>query len=411
MFTRAASSNTQRARWYVNGDLLIGQQAANQSNVFISAGKLELRNNTTASIELLATADAAGHIANFLGVIGIGASGGIWQGSSGTFASPNTGLKIYRSSSKGIWESWDGGTKEVYIEPSDMSLRAAAGNVRLNSSGLDLIVPGTETKRIRFLLSDLSDHGSLSMYGDATNSTIELAAFENTSTLILSARSGSDETFIRLRNDDTIYFSLSATYYHQFTDASVYFGTPLQITGNLTGVGRISAGSGSVGSPTYRFTNDGDTGIYLPATGKIGIAVGGVDKVFVDTYGMSGWWPFTTYSAGSSSISGDNTYVFSTTLRQGRSWIVRAWRIVVFVESPNNGSNYWTVHLVKQNSSGTFSSIHSFNTSGDSAATWLYKSQAPGDTLASSDISLFVRVNKTGSPGNVTILGPLVWLE
>ena len=72
------------------------------------------------------------------GVISIGAAGGIYQGSSGTFAAPNTGFKLYQTSSKGTWEVWSGGTKQVYIDTTDMSLRAGGGAAWLDSGGLGL---------------------------------------------------------------------------------------------------------------------------------------------------------------------------------------------------------------------------------------------------------------------------------
>lgn len=74
---------------------------------------------------------------SFSGVINIGTSGGIWQGSSGTFASPTTGFKIYNSGGVGLWESWYGGTKQVYLD-TDMSLKAGAGAVTIDSDGINI---------------------------------------------------------------------------------------------------------------------------------------------------------------------------------------------------------------------------------------------------------------------------------
>lgn len=72
------------------------------------------------------------------GICSIGAAGGIYQGSAGTFAAPDTGLKIYSSSGMGLWESWGGGVKQSYLS-TDGALYAGAGNVRLSSSGLRLV--------------------------------------------------------------------------------------------------------------------------------------------------------------------------------------------------------------------------------------------------------------------------------
>lgn len=72
------------------------------------------------------------------GVCSIGAAGGIYQGSAGTFAAPDTGLKIFSSGGMGLWESWGSGVKQTYLG-TDGALYAGQGNVRLSSAGLRLI--------------------------------------------------------------------------------------------------------------------------------------------------------------------------------------------------------------------------------------------------------------------------------
>lgn len=83
-----------------SGNTLIGRTGTGQSNVYITSGSVQLRNNTTAVITLLSSANAQGQIATFGGVIGIATTGGIFQG-SGTFASPTTGMKIYNTGTTG----------------------------------------------------------------------------------------------------------------------------------------------------------------------------------------------------------------------------------------------------------------------------------------------------------------------
>lgn len=119
-----------------DGTITIGQVAASQSNILISAGKISLRNNTTEKIVLNADGTSS-----FEGVMNIGTSGGIYQG-TGTFASPNTGLKIYNSGGIGLLEMWGsdgagGWTKQVYAG-TDGKLYAGGGNTVLDSSGLTL---------------------------------------------------------------------------------------------------------------------------------------------------------------------------------------------------------------------------------------------------------------------------------
>src|SRR6185295_16982015 len=74
------------------------------------------------------------------GILDIDPAGGIGQFSAGSFASPATGFKLYNSGGKGVWETWLSGVKQIYLDPTDLSLRAAAGNLRLDANGLRIQV-------------------------------------------------------------------------------------------------------------------------------------------------------------------------------------------------------------------------------------------------------------------------------
>lgn len=124
------------------GSMLLGNNHATtgSANLLYNAGTgaLLIRNKQVPVISLLSTANGLGQIATFDGVIGISASGGIWQGSAGTFAAPQSGFKLYSTSGKAVWETWLSSTRQVYIESTDMSLRAGAGNVILDGTGIRL---------------------------------------------------------------------------------------------------------------------------------------------------------------------------------------------------------------------------------------------------------------------------------
>ncbi|GIV81733.1 MAG: hypothetical protein KatS3mg051_1087 [Anaerolineae bacterium] len=85
------------------------------------------------------TLDVAGilHVldnSTFDGVITIGTSGGIWQG-TGSFGSPTTGLKIYQSGGVGLVEMWGSGTRQAFMD-TDGKLKAGGGNVVLDNAGI-----------------------------------------------------------------------------------------------------------------------------------------------------------------------------------------------------------------------------------------------------------------------------------
>lgn len=70
------------------------------------------------------------------GVLSIGSSGGIYQG-TGSFASPTTGLKVWNDSGVGRIGGYSGGDIQWYAD-TDGVLYAGGGSVILNSDGLSL---------------------------------------------------------------------------------------------------------------------------------------------------------------------------------------------------------------------------------------------------------------------------------
>lgn len=91
---------------------------------------------TSATITGAITANSG----SFAGVMTIGASGGIYQG-TGTFASPTTGLKIWNDSGVGRLATYNTGVAQVYFG-TDGKLYAGAGIVRLDSDGLSIVTNG-----------------------------------------------------------------------------------------------------------------------------------------------------------------------------------------------------------------------------------------------------------------------------
>ena len=190
---RIRNNTTVLGQWAADGSLVIGEVAADKSNVYITAGAVYIRNNTTllggwlangvivvgetansknridinpavgvsfiyrnasavdATRMLLSAAgvlsinDSSGAAvftfdasagAEFTKPLTLGSSGGIYQG-TGTFASPTTGLKIYNSGGVGLLEAWGAGTKQAYLG-TDGKLYAGAGVVTLDANGITI---------------------------------------------------------------------------------------------------------------------------------------------------------------------------------------------------------------------------------------------------------------------------------
>jgi len=129
--------------------LAVGEYAATKANITIDpTNGLRLRNYDATVLQL----DNSGG-AYIQGVLNVGTSGGIFQG-TGTFAAPTTALKIYNSGGIGLLEMWGSGVKQVYMG-TDGYLYAGAGGVWLNSSGINLDFPADwlQAKSISWLMS------------------------------------------------------------------------------------------------------------------------------------------------------------------------------------------------------------------------------------------------------------------
>lgn len=70
------------------------------------------------------------------GVLSLGASGGIWQGSTGDFSSPYTGLKLWRDSNqRGRLTTYSAGAEQIDLDTNG-KLKAGAGAVTLDATGI-----------------------------------------------------------------------------------------------------------------------------------------------------------------------------------------------------------------------------------------------------------------------------------
>lgn len=98
--------------------------------VWTAAGGLELYNSANQATIVL---DSSGS-SYFAREMTLGTNGGIWQG-TGTFASPTTGLKIWRDGNVGRLATYNSSTLQVGIDTSG-NLTAGGGAVVLNANGI-----------------------------------------------------------------------------------------------------------------------------------------------------------------------------------------------------------------------------------------------------------------------------------
>lgn len=99
----------------------------------IRAGSINADRIFAVNLAAIAANIGSAHIDD---VLDIGVAGGIYQG-TGTFSSPNTGLKIFNVSNIGKLSTYNAGIEQVTLD-TDGVLKAGAGNVTLSSGGLNI---------------------------------------------------------------------------------------------------------------------------------------------------------------------------------------------------------------------------------------------------------------------------------
>ena len=113
------------------------------------------------------------------------------------------------------------------------------------------------------------------------------------------------------------------------------------------------------------------------------------------TGSSSGWFPFTQYSAIPLTVN--NVSHEGPVMRDG---VIRDFGAAVYAYATNNGSNYWTITLVRQSDGVTIATL---STAAISAATWTRLYTTVSSAVTTSHVALYVWAAKTGSPGNLII--------
>lgn len=102
---------------------------------------------------------------------------------------------------------------------------------------------------------------------------------------------------------------------------------------------------------------------------------------------------------------GASNYLYGMTIPQ--PCVVQEWRQAVYVAAPNDASNYWQISL-KSNTA----TLATFSTSALSAATWILKVLANlAKAVQDSDVYLHVYATKVGSPGGLSAMPAVIYVE
>ena len=203
----------------------------------------------------------------------------------------------------------------------------------------------------------------------------------------------------------------------------------LRCDGDMRAAGGVVAGSGTynVGTGVVAGTNDGrfaggvfvgsyttdasNGSLVATADGRFGggvyagsYSVNPATGYVQATVATSGFFPFVTYDLLPDGFGTSGAVPFMGSIERNMS--IRRWSQAVYVTGTNNVSNYWNISL--RTSSGTV--IYTHTTSGISAGSWNRRSTTGlSYSVTTGHITLYVRVDKQGSPGNIYMAGPALY--
>lgn len=116
--------------------------------------------------------------------------------------------------------------------------------------------------------------------------------------------------------------------------------------------------------------------------------------------------PFGTYQDLSPMTGISNPYAVTI----DRNITLKSWSQMVYVVAPNNGSNYWTLTLIRV-SDGTV--INTITTAAvtEAISTLITDTSFTTALVTASHVGIYISCVPTGSPGALIIFGPLVEVE
>lgn len=240
---------------------------------------------------------------------------------------------------------------------------------------------------------------------------------------------GGGSTYVNAASGQTLYLRTNNADEFVITGSLNTSKNTLRCDGDMRAAGGVVAGSGTynVGTGVVAGTNDGrfaggvfvgsyttdasNGSLVATADGRFGggvyagsYSVNPATGYIQATVATSGFFPFATYDLLPDGFGTSGAVPFMGSIERNMS--IRRWSQAVYVTGTNNVSNYWNISL--RLSSGTV--IYTHTTSGISAGSWNRRSTTGlSYSVTTAHITLYVRVDKVGSPGNIYMAGPAVY--
>jgi hypothetical protein len=182
------------------GTLRVGPSSG--PSLYWDGTNVTVRNSSnTAVIQL----DSSGN-SSFEGVMKLGSGGGIYQG-DGTFASPGTGLKIWRDGTMGRLATYSGGVAQVSFDTAG-KLTAGAGAVYLDANGLTVesdSSTSSEPTQLKFKVPGGGVFGKIVGYQTGLDRTVLVNNTSSGRTSFMDLYTSSSNHLARLSSGSVIF--------------------------------------------------------------------------------------------------------------------------------------------------------------------------------------------------------------
>lgn len=166
---RIGNNATVLGQWDTSGNILIGQTGAGKSNVYITAGAVKLRNNTT-DIITLDTSEA--RFDNLIKMSGANAAIAIGT-TPPTSASAGTGLWLDRTGMYGLLSN----VVQATFDAATGAISAGAGNVAIGASGIRLSSANAEGSYLKWMNGANSIGQAIAFLSDSSPNKINTFYF------------------------------------------------------------------------------------------------------------------------------------------------------------------------------------------------------------------------------------------